>query len=343
MKTKGIDFSIIVPAYNSSTYIDKCISSVYSQTYNNYELIIVDDGSVDNTLEKCKLYEKSNQNTIVIHKENGGHTSARNEGLKQAKGTYIIFLDSDDWLSYQTLEDCMYEYELNNPDIIVFGLKTSDSSKRLSINVTDNIYNGKKLKHIIENNLICDKNGKVAFAKSLSGKCFKRSIIYDCQMAIPKEILIGEDGLSFICACLNANSVSVIANNKNACYNIFVRDNSISRTNDKDALKKAFILLDFYNKYILLYNQNLKKQINRNVVMQLYTSILYLLRSDLEYDYINKELDILLDNSLILDEFKSARFSLKGYKYIIKKMIIKHRMWKVAYALDKRRRNHERN
>lgn len=342
MKTNVIDFSIIVPAYNSSNYIEKCIKSVYSQTYKNYELIIVDDGSVDNTLEICKLYAQSHQNTIVLHKENGGHTSARNEGLKQAQGTYIIFLDSDDWLNEQTLEECMDEYELNNPDIIIFGLKTSNSSKRLSINVDDDIYSGEKLKYIIDHNLICDKNGKAAFAKSLSGKCFKKSIIYDCQMSIPKEILVGEDGLSFISTCLKSNSLSVIAN-KNACYNIFIRENSVSRTNDIDALKKVCILLDFYNIHILQYNQNLRKQINRNVVMQLYTAILYLLRRGLKYDYINDELDKAQSNSLIYDEFKSARFSLKGYKYIIKKMIIKHRMWKVAKALDKRRRTNERN
>lgn len=325
----NIDFTIIVPAYNSSQYIDKCIRSVLSQTYDNYELIIVDDGSIDDTLYKCKLYEATNEKVKVLHKNNGGHTSARNKGLEEARGNYIIFLDSDDWISNKTLEECINEYNKNNPDIIVFSIKKSTSQKPLPIYVKDGLYTNEDLKKIINKNLIYGSNGKSAFLKSLSGKCFKKEIVYNYQLNLPKEITIGEDGLVFIESVINSKSLSVISKASEACYIIYERENSVSKSSDKFALQKNMIAFKCYNN-ILKTNSALIKQINRNVVMQIYTSILFLLRSNASDEYINKELEIVFENKEILNQFKKARFNIDGYKCIMKKIIISHRMWNLA-------------
>ncbi|MCH5299776.1 MAG: glycosyltransferase family 2 protein [Ruminococcus sp.] len=96
--------SVIVPVYNREKTIKKCINSIISQTYSNIEIIIVDDGSTDNSLKKCKELSVSNENIIVYHQNNKGVSAARNYGLKESKGEYVMFVDSDDWLEQNAVE-----------------------------------------------------------------------------------------------------------------------------------------------------------------------------------------------------------------------------------------------
>ena len=94
----NIKVSVIVPLYNAEKYAKRCIESVLRQTYNNYELILIDDGSKDRTGEICDHYADIDSRIKVIHKKNGGVSSARNKGLQEAQGEWITFLDADDWI-----------------------------------------------------------------------------------------------------------------------------------------------------------------------------------------------------------------------------------------------------
>ena len=95
--------SIIVPIYNGERYLRKCIDSILSQTYTDFELILVDDGSKDSSLEICREYEKNDSRVVVFHKENAGLVAARKSGVSIAKGEYIGFVDCDDYI-----DDDMY-------------------------------------------------------------------------------------------------------------------------------------------------------------------------------------------------------------------------------------------
>ena len=98
-------YSIIVPVYNVENYINECIQSVLSQTMNDYEIILVDDGSLDECPAICDEWAKKESRIKVIHKKNGGLSSARNEGIRQSKGRYLLFLDSDDyWVDSNVLK-----------------------------------------------------------------------------------------------------------------------------------------------------------------------------------------------------------------------------------------------
>lgn len=97
-------FSIVVPVYNVEKYLSECINSVISQSFQDYELILVDDGSPDKCPEICDEYAKTNSKIKVIHKENGGLPDARNAGIKEASGKYLLFLDSDDYLNEESLK-----------------------------------------------------------------------------------------------------------------------------------------------------------------------------------------------------------------------------------------------
>lgn len=115
--------TIIVPVYNVEEYLDRCIDSVMNQTYQNIEIILVDDGSVDRSGAICDSYAKKDSRITVIHKENGGLSDARNEALNIAKGEYFAFVDSDDYLADDYVE---YLYELliqNEADISACEIK----------------------------------------------------------------------------------------------------------------------------------------------------------------------------------------------------------------------------
>ena len=112
-------FSIIVPIYNVERYLEQCIKSVIAQDYQNYELILVDDGSPDNSIDICIKYAKKYKNIIVIHKTNGGLSDARNAGIKVAQGEYLIFLDSDDyWDGTKILTEISQLIQPEYPDVI---------------------------------------------------------------------------------------------------------------------------------------------------------------------------------------------------------------------------------
>lgn len=111
--------SIIVPVYKVEQYLKRCMDSVLNQTYKNIEIILVDDGSPDNCPALCDEYAKIDSRVRVIHKENGGLSSARNVALDSVKGDYIFFVDSDDWLALDTLE-VLNEYLEKNYDMISF-------------------------------------------------------------------------------------------------------------------------------------------------------------------------------------------------------------------------------
>lgn len=111
-------FSIIIPVYNVSRYLRRCIDSVLSQSYGDFELLLVDDGSSDDSGAICDEYAEKDDRIKVFHKKNGGVSSARNKGIDEARGNYVVFVDSDDYILSDRLSQIL-KLSDNNPDIIV--------------------------------------------------------------------------------------------------------------------------------------------------------------------------------------------------------------------------------
>lgn len=112
--------SIVVPCYNIQKYVGRCIESLLAQTFTDFELILVNDGSTDDTLSILKEYEKKDSRIIVLEKENGGLSDARNAGMKIAKGEYIQFVDGDDFAEDILLEKCVQKLDETGADIVIF-------------------------------------------------------------------------------------------------------------------------------------------------------------------------------------------------------------------------------
>ena len=111
--------SIVVPVYNVEKYLDKCVKSIINQTYDNLQIILVDDGSKDNSGKLCDLWEQRDRRIITKHKDNGGLSDARNYGVKFAEGKYVMFVDSDDIISEYIVEYLMKLIYETNSDISI--------------------------------------------------------------------------------------------------------------------------------------------------------------------------------------------------------------------------------
>ena len=115
--------TVVIPVYNTEKYLDRCIESIINQTYTSLEIILVDDGSVDNCPQMCDNWCDKDRRIKVIHKENAGLGYARNSGISAATGQYICFVDSDDFIQPETITECYFSIKIHNADIVSFGYR----------------------------------------------------------------------------------------------------------------------------------------------------------------------------------------------------------------------------
>lgn len=153
--------TIVVPVYNTEKYLDECIRSIVNQTYENIEIILVDDGSKDKSPQICDKWAYKDNRIRVIHKVNEGAGIARNTGISNASGKYICFFDSDDYIEPYTIEKSLNALLENNADIVLFGfcdITAQGKKKRVHIpNPQKYIYEGKEIVNELVPDLIADK------------------------------------------------------------------------------------------------------------------------------------------------------------------------------------------
>lgn len=158
--------SVIVTVYNTEKYIEQCINSLINQTYENIEIILIDGGSTDKTPEICRKYESKYKNIRLVQKENEGVSSARNRGIIEATGDYILFVDGDDWVESNTIETLVWLEEENEADI-AFIIKDGHTYSTGEVLIDD----GKKmLLHILN-----------VSAVEIWGKLFKKQLFDDVK------------------------------------------------------------------------------------------------------------------------------------------------------------------
>lgn len=191
--------SIIVPIYKAEKYIHRCIDSILAQSHADFELLLIDDGSPDNCGAICDEYAAKDTRIRVLHKENGGVSSARNLGLDNAKGEWITFIDSDDWVESEFLDKLIGG---GNADLVVGGtVRTSGMKQQLD----DRLYDMKSIPEFLD--LYLDK----LLLRTPWGKLFRSSIIEDNHIRFNKDIRFGEDTLvvyEYLCHCSIIASVS---------------------------------------------------------------------------------------------------------------------------------------
>ena len=192
--------SIIIPIFNAEKYLERCISSVLNQTYKNFEAILVDDGSTDNSSLICDNYALKDKRIKIIHKKNGGVSSARNVGVENSEGKYIVFMDSDDFIDTDCLETFI---KYRRYDFIMCGFKEYiEYSVKREIN--HKLYIAKNNE---ETKRIALKKEYIDFISFPWMKMLKTSIIKNNNIVFDEKMDYGEDTcfiLQYLAKCNNA-------------------------------------------------------------------------------------------------------------------------------------------
>lgn len=182
-----ISISVIIPVYNGEKYIKRCVESVKNQTFNNWEIILIDDGSKDKTGEICDKYVAEDARIKVIHKHNEGVSLARNIGIDKAKGDYVTFIDCDDWIDNNFFKEAAIFLEKNSMDILITGFVFNKNG------ISKNIFNGKSEKIFSKQEMQTEFFKQDKFAWTVYDKFFKRDLIK--KFKFDRHIKIGEDML----------------------------------------------------------------------------------------------------------------------------------------------------
>ena len=203
-----VKVSVIVPVYNSEKYLHKCIDSLLNQSLNEIEIILVNDGSKDTSGQICEDYAMKNDNIIVVHLENGGPARARNTGIKIAKGEYLAFCDSDDYVHSDMYEKLYNNAKMYNCDISMCGIAYDFGDRVVLKNFKYNRFykNRDEVKTILKGIYDCDYDG----IAGPTNKLYRKSIVVDNNVVFDESMIRGED-FWFNFGCLKvANTLSYI-------------------------------------------------------------------------------------------------------------------------------------
>lgn len=236
--------SVIIPVYNVEDYLERCLDSVINQTYKNLEIIVVDDGSTDNSGEICDEYAKKDSRIIVIHKENGGLSSARNSGMDICTGDYIAFVDSDDYIHPITYDTCMNIMFKEEVDYVEFEYKNVSKTEVFEvIKVSD--YEISNSYDVINGRIKWEKHNCLAW-----NKLFKSDFILPFRFQLD---VLNEDSFIFNEYVLDIKNKAYIPL---SFYYYFQRSGSIM--NQNYTLKH----IDGFRSHLMLYNTLKNHNIN---------------------------------------------------------------------------------
>lgn len=257
--------SVIVPVYNTYSFLPKCVNSILSQSYLNLEIILVDDGSTDGSGELCDRYRQKDQRVKVIHQLKAGVTEARKQGLKASTGTYVAFIDSDDYIETEMFQVLEQIAEEKGADLVTSGyVKETPGKEGLCFNQVrqdafrEGIYNQDR-KYVYENMMCYDKYSLSGILPTLCSKLFKRNLVEKNIDRIPASITIAEDAcLTYMC-CMDADCICVT---HKVFYHYNMRDSSRVHTIER----KCFSVLN--DCYECLYQKISEMQEYQNELIE---------------------------------------------------------------------------
>lgn len=297
--------SIIIPVYNVEKYLDDCLKSIISQSYKDWEMILIDDGSTDSSGEICDKYATKFQNIFTIHKQNGGVSSARNAGIKQAQGDWLFFCDADDILFEDALEILTKNFDQNVDSTMGGYIRINEKGDTLEENC---IYEECRLSQ--EEVLIDFYDPKYKmFNAYIWNRLFRKSIINKYNLRFREDIYIKEDGLfliQYLCKCNNGTYYNTKPIYKYIEHSSSAMNSKLKKIN-KEFISRLTATIECY--------KELKKSNYNNILPLAKNQIFYVRQKLLETDK-SKRLDrisfMLFIDKLIAKEL-GASIMLKIY------------------------------
>ena len=317
-------FSIVVPIYNIEKYLPKCIESILSQTFKDFEMILVDDGASDSCPEICDKYAGMDNRIQVLHKKNGGLVSARQEGAKISRGEYIVCVDGDDWISPYYLEKFANSIKNYNPDVVCCGSVWAYTNQSVEhpISNKEKYFSLKDIKNDIYPMLIESDNG-LYFPPSLWAKAFKRKIYLEQQLQIDKNISIGEDLTCVKPIIYNASSLVLLKE----CLH-FYRQNEESMTKKPKPFlwEGPEIISKHLEKQIPMDLFDFQEQVYRLTVHNLFNVCVSQFNKDDTYFNIKKDILLHLSLEYYNRAIDNCRYKNKLSKNYLALFCLKHKL-----------------
>lgn len=267
-----VKVSVVIPVYNVEPYLNICMDSVVNQTLEDIEIICINDGSTDKSLDILNSYAEKDDRITVISQENGGHAVATNKGMKLAQGKYLYLMDSDDMLDLEALEKTYTVAEEKKVDFVLFQAMNYDEATDRTY--ANEMYSMNRLADFVGEKIFDYKDiGDLAFTISVTPwtKLYKREFVEKCGATFP-EGLIFEDNVFFWEVFFSAERIYFL---KEHLFTRRWHDASSTRAGDKrflDAIKVNDLILEVFEKFGLLddeiynvtaYNRKIKSNFNR--------------------------------------------------------------------------------
>jgi glycosyltransferase involved in cell wall biosynthesis len=235
--------SVIVPVYNCGRYLEECIKSIISQTYKEIEIILVNDGSTDNTAAICECYKKLDSRIKVIHKENEGPTSARKAGLKVARGEFITFVDGDDWIECNLIEEMVAMQEQTDTDLVITGcIKETDKGPQIVKNNIGHGYYGKEelIDEVYPRMLYYDGFYRFGITQYMCSKLYRLEDVIRVINSLDERVYNGEDVIFVYTYLLHVKNIYI---SEKCLYHYRIHQESITGIRPgKDYFEKTSIL-----------------------------------------------------------------------------------------------------
>ncbi len=208
-----VDVSVIIPVYGVRNYLEQCMDSVLGQTFREFEVILVDDGSTDGCAEICDRYAETDSRVRVVHKKNEGAALARNYGLQISEGAYIAYVDGDDWIDEHMLETLYQALRKEQTDIVMCGRyeDVGDSCRQVRQGLDAGRYGREMIQKSIFPKMI--SNGdffQYGITPVLWDKMYKRELLEKHQMDVDSRILMGEDAACVYPCVVDAESICIL-------------------------------------------------------------------------------------------------------------------------------------
>lgn len=272
--------SIIIPVYNTQQYLDKCIERVLKQTYSQFELILINDGSTDDSLEVCLKWNAKDSRIVVLDKVNGGASSARNMGLKYSHGQYIVFIDSDDYVSVNYLENLYRAAKQGQYDIVQCKIKNVFKNTKTDISCVPYLEND--VREVTKVQALNERVYKV----SVCGKIYDRCILEDFSF---QEGIIYEDDASYYIFVDRAKKVAVL---NEVLYYYFMSEDSVMRNEQKN---KSNAFIGIYEDRICYFTQRKNQKLLDGTYDRFCLVLMLTISSYIEHKNNLSDIDMLIE------------------------------------------------
>ncbi|MBI6873655.1 glycosyltransferase [Clostridium aciditolerans] len=336
-----IKVSIIIPIYNAQTYLEKCLDSVMGQTLQEIEIILINDGSSDNSLNICKEYAIKDKRIKVIDKENKGVSKARNTGLLYAKGEYVTFIDSDDCIEHNMIEELYNSVTANNAEFCMCNYVKENNGKILYIDssIHKKVLEGNDIKNYLLIPLIEREDNQkehiLGNFRGPLGKLFKKDIIEKYNIKFKEDLIIGEDFIFNLEFLIHTNKAVI---NQGFYYHYLINTNSATMRYKKDCWKSIYRTIILYLKDFLK-NNNLcleaKDKVDKLIIKYFLMSIINEGRRNNPKSRAEKINAIreMCEDKIIMNSIKSVDLSLYGKRNNLILFLAKYKLPYLIYII----------